>query len=204
MELAIELIWAFVAGGAVGAVAGWACLSIKLGHLRADLGRTQGAEKARSQELAAARGNAEAWRERLQAEQVARARLEAEARRVAELQPELHQVRGQLAAAMAETAALQAELAEQAQAHAEEPALLGQVRGEIEKDLKPTAVDALQANQGSFVQLANEVFAKHKAGAAADLEARHKAVETLIAPLQETLQGYRQHVEELEKARAAA
>lgn len=204
----MELVWAFLAGGAVGAAAGWACLSVALGHLRADLRAAQGAETARSQELASARGDAEAWRGRLQAEQLARAKsesaAEAEARRAAHLQPELQEVRAQLAAAMAETASLRAQLQEQAQAQAEKLALLGQVRGEIEKDLKTIAVDALRANQGTFVQLANEVFEKHKLSAGADLEARHKAVEILVAPLQETLESYRQHVEELERARLHA
>jgi DNA recombination protein RmuC len=203
MELAIELVW-FAAGGAVGAAAGWACRNVALGHLRADLGRVQEAEKARSQELAAARGEAEAWRERLAAEQLARATFEAEARRVLELQPELNQVRTQLAAAMAERASLQAQLAEQAQAHGEKLVLLGQVRGEIERDLKAIAVDALRANQGTFVELANAVFEKHRAGADSDLEGRRRAVEALVGPLQETLQSYRQHVEALEKARAEA
>jgi DNA recombination protein RmuC len=204
MELAIELIWAFVAGGTVGAAAGWACLSVTVRHLRADLGRAQEAETARSRELDGVRGEVETWRQRLQAEQLVRATFEAEARRGAELQPELQQLRGQLAAAMAQTASLQAKIGEQAQVHAEKLALLGQVRGEIEKDLKAIAVDALRANQGTFVELANAVFAKHKSGADADLEGRQRAVEALVAPLQETLQSYRQHVDELEKARAEA
>jgi DNA recombination protein RmuC len=172
--------------------------------LRADLGRAQEAERARSQELAAARSEAEGWRERLQAERLARATFEAEARRVAELQPEMHQVRGQLAAAIAETAALRAQLAEQAEAHAGKLALLAQVRGEIEKDLKAIAADALRANQGTFVELANAVFERHRSSADAELEGRRRAVEALVAPLQETLQSYRQHVEALEQARAEA
>jgi DNA recombination protein RmuC len=125
------------------------------------------------EELTAARGDAETWRERLQAEQVARA-------------------------------ALEARLLEQAQGHAEKLALLAQVRGEIEKDLKSIAADALRANQGSFVELANEVLEKHKLGAEADLTARQKAVETLVAPLRETLQSYKVQVDELERTRAHA
>jgi DNA recombination protein RmuC len=175
-----------------------------LGHLRASLDRAQEAEEARCRELVAARGEVEAWRERLQAEQLARARSEGEAQRAAGLQPELQQVRTQLAAAMAEEASLRAQINEQAQAHAEKLALLGQVRGEIEKDLKAIAVEALRANQGTFVQLANEVFEKHRLSAGAELEGRQRAVGALIAPLQETLQSYKQHVEELEKARAHA
>jgi DNA recombination protein RmuC len=200
----MDVILAFLAGSAVAAAAGWALLYVMLGHLRADLCAAQVAERARTGELAAARGDVEAWRERLQAEQLAHARAGAEARRAAEAERELQEVRAQLAAAAAERAALQAQLREQTQAHADKVALLTQVRGEIEKDLKAIAVDALRANQGSFVQLANEIFEKHRLGAGADLEARQKAVETLIAPLQETLRSYKHQVEELERARTHA
>ncbi len=101
-------------------------------------------------------------------------------------------------------AALEARLREQAQGQAEQLALLAQVRGEIEKDLKGIAADALRANQGSFVELANAILEKHKQGAEADLAARQMAVETLVVPLRETLQSYKAHVEELERERAHA
>lgn len=102
----------------------------------------------------------------------------------------------------AANAQLQTQLQEQAQAHAEKIAVLTEVRGEIEKDLKNITADALRANQGTFLQLANEAFAKHKTGADAELEAREKAVEALVNPLRETLQTYKQQVDEMEKARS--
>jgi DNA recombination protein RmuC len=200
----MDLILAFLAGSGVGAAAGWAVLHVVSRHLRADLASAQEAETARSAELGTARREAETWRVQLQAEQVAGARLEAEASRAAGLEPELHRVRTQLAAAVAEQAALQAQMREQAQAHTEKLGLLAQVRGEIEKDLRNIATDALRANQGSFVELANEVLGKHKVGADADLAARQLAVEAIVAPLRETLQGYKTQVEELERARAHA
>src|SRR5262245_41123519 len=101
-------------------------------------------------------------------------------------------------------AALDARLREQSQGHAEKLGLLAQVRGEIEKDLKGIAADALSASQGSFVALANEVLEKHKLSADADLAARQQAVEATVGPLRETLQNYRAQVEELERARAHA
>ena len=169
----MDFVLAFVAGSSVGAAAGGLLVHVVRSHLRAELAAAQEAEAARSEELTAARGDAEIWRDRLQAEQVA-------------------------------LAALEARLLEQSQGHAEKLALLTQVRGEIEKDLKSIATDALRANQGSFVELANEILEKHKVGAAADLTARQKAVENLVAPLRETLQGYKAQVDELERARAHA
>jgi DNA recombination protein RmuC len=204
MDLAIELIWALGAGGAVGAAAAGAIAGVRLAHLRADLGRAQEAEDARSRDLAAARGEAEAWRQRLQGVEVARATADAQARRVAEVRGELAEVRAQLAASLAEAAALQARLKAEAQGQSEKLAFLSQVRGEIEKDFKSIAVDALRANQGTFVELANAVLEKHQVSAGADLEGRQRAVEALVAPLQETLQAYRKHVEALETARAEA
>jgi len=200
----MDLILAFLAGSGVGAAAGWAVLNVVSRHLRADLAAAQEAETARSEELGTARREAERWRERHQAEQVAGARLEAEASRAAGLEPELHRVRGQLAAAVAEQVALQAQMREQTQAHTEKLDLLARVRGEIEKDLKNIAADALRANQGSFVELANEVLEKHKLGADADLAARQQAVEGMVAPLRETLHSYKTQVEELERGRAHA
>jgi DNA recombination protein RmuC len=168
-----------------------------------------------------------------QVEQLERARLETEARRVAALETDLHHARvraetlgaeksalqtaaGRLpaletrvstlidetTALTAANARLQAQLQEQAQAYAEKVAVLTQVRGEIEKDLKNITTDALRANQGAFLQLANEVFEKHKTGAEAELEAREKAVEALVNPLRETLHTYKQQVDEMEKARS--
>jgi DNA recombination protein RmuC len=169
----MDLILAFLAGSGAGAAAGGLLLQVVRRHLRADLAAAQEAEAARSEQLAAARRDLETWRERLQAEQVARVTLEARMR-------------------------------EQSQGHAEKLALLAHVRGEIEKDLKNIATDALRANQGSLVELANEILEKHKLGADADLAARQKAVETLVAPLRETLQSYKLQVEELERARTHA
>ena len=200
----MEMVLAFLAGGAVAGVAAWALIAVMVGHLRAELAAAQEAAAAQSEELVAARRDAEAWRERFQAEQVTRARLEAEARRAADLEAELKGLQSRLAANGAEIAALRAQSQEQAQAHAEKLALLAQVRGEIEKDLKAIAVDALRANQGSFVELANEILDKHKLSAGADLEARQKAVEALVAPLRETLQSYQRQVDALEKERAHA
>jgi DNA recombination protein RmuC len=132
---------------------------------------------------------------------------EAEAARSEELaaaRRESETWRERLHAEQVACATAEARLREQSQGHAEKLTLLAQVRGEIEKDLKGMAADALRANQGGFVELANEILEKHRLGADADLAARQKAVETLVAPLRETLQTYKAQAEELERARAHA
>jgi len=131
-----------------------------------------------------------------------RSALKADAERVPVLEARITTLGAEITSLGATNAQLRTQLQEQASAHADKIAALTAVRGEIEKDLKSITADALRANQGTFLQLANEVFEKHRTGADAELEARQKAVEALVSPLQETLQGYKQQVDEMEKARA--
>src|SRR5262245_60016829 len=78
----MDFVWAFLVGCAVATVAGWALFGVMLRYLRADLQVAQEAKEACAKELAAVRDDAEAWRERLQVEQVACARLETDALRI--------------------------------------------------------------------------------------------------------------------------
>jgi DNA recombination protein RmuC len=128
--------------------------------------------------------------------------LQTEAGRIPTLEARVAALAEETTDLTATNAQLQTQLQEQAQAHADKIAVLTTVRGEIEKDLKNITADALRANQGTFLQLANEVFEKHKTGAEAELEAREKAVEALVNPLRETLQTYKLQVDEMEKARS--
>ena len=91
--------------------------------------------------------------------------MQTEAERVPDLEGRVTALTGEVTGLTAANAQLQTQLYEQAQAHAEKVAVLTEVRGEIEKDLKNITADAMRANQGTFLQLANEVFDKHKAGA---------------------------------------
>jgi DNA recombination protein RmuC len=185
--------------------------------------------------LARVRADIEGWRARFQAEQLERAKSEAQASRTLSLERELHMARERLEAlardksrleSIAErvpaleirlsalgdensllrttNATLATQLREQTQAHEEKLAALTDVKGGIEKDLKALAQETLRANQGTFLELANQVFEKHKVGAEGELEARQKAVEALVAPLQTTLQSFGQKVDELERARSEA
>ena len=222
----------FLLGGAGGFVGTRVLLRAAIANLREQVAAAQEAAKAHAQKLEGALQDTETWRERLQAEQVERAKFEAQAQRAGGLEIELSQVRaraegiaaersafhaaaervpglesrlGELGDEVAElkasNAQLQTQLYEQAQAHLEKIEMLAQLRGEIEKDLKNITADALRSNQGAFLQLANEVFEKHKTGAGVELDARKKEVEAIITPLRESLQAYRQEVGEMEKAR---
>jgi DNA recombination protein RmuC len=201
MELGIYL--AFLMGGlVVGGAVTWAWLRSNEVRLGAHLSAAQEADKARVAELVEARRDADSWRDKYQAEQLERAKFEVEARRVVGLEARVTALGEEIAGLSAVKAQLQTRIEEQGRTNLEKIAALTEVRGEIEKDLKNITADALRANQGTFLQLANEVFEKHKSGADADLQSRQKAVEALVTPLQQTLQSYKQQVDELEKARS--
>src|ERR1700733_13718804 len=89
-------------------------------------------------------------------------------------------------------------------AHAERLAALTTLRGEFEQTVKGLAADALDGSQKSFLQLAEQVFARHKEGAEQTLEARQKEIAALLAPLNKSLEDYRAGIGEIEKARSAA
>jgi DNA recombination protein RmuC len=87
--------------------------------------------------------------------------------------------------------------------HEREIAGLVELRGEIETKMQALAADALQRNQSSFLNLANEVFAKHREGAAATLGEGQKTIAALLAPLAATLEEYRLSAAAIETARVA-
>ena len=76
------------------------------------------------------------------------------------------------------------------------------LRGEMERDFKNLAGAALGESRQSFLALADEVFKKHRAETAADVEARRKAVEELVRPIGENLKQTREKLEQIEKERS--
>jgi DNA recombination protein RmuC len=103
-----------------------------------------------------------------------------------------------------ERAAATAAEALRCEGHEREIAALTAMRGEIESKMQTLAGAALKDNQASFLNLANEVFAKHREGAAATLEARQKEIAALLAPLSLHLEEYKKGLGEIETARARA
>jgi DNA recombination protein RmuC len=96
------------------------------------------------------------------------------------------------------------EFAAERKAHDERIAALTSLRGEFEQTLKGMAADALDGSQKSFLQLAEQVFVRHKEGADKTLEARQKEIAALLAPINSSLEAYKKGLSEIETARAAA
>jgi len=146
----------------------------------------------------------EGWRSKHESALLERAKLESEATRVPALETRIECLGAELSQVTANHAQAQARLEEQARAHEKEAAALKDLRGGIDEELKKLTADALRANQGAFLDLANEVFEKHKVGADAGLAARQTAVAELVSPLTEALRNLRDETQQLERNRSQA
>jgi len=69
------------------------------------------------------------------------------------------------------------------------------------KAFQVLACQALKANEGSFLKLANEAFEKHKVAAVGDVEQRKEAIATMLRPVAETLNRYQKELTAIEQAR---
>jgi DNA recombination protein RmuC len=66
---------------------------------------------------------------------------------------------------------------------------------------KALSADALKENNQAFLELAKGTLGTFQVAAKGDLEARQKAVETLVVPIKETLTRYEEQIKSLEKVR---
>ncbi len=107
-------------------------------------------------------------------------------------------------AAREANARLETERAEQAKALEEKIALLTQARGELEKAFQALAGEALKSSGQSFLHLAQETLKRFQDGARTDLAERQKAIETVVAPVRESLAKVDAQVRELEVKREGA
>ncbi len=83
----------------------------------------------------------------------------------------------------------------------EQKALLEDAKAKLSDTFRSLAAEALAGNNTGFLTLAEEKFKALKEEAAADLETRKKAIETLVQPLAETLSAYQKEAKELEEKR---
>jgi DNA recombination protein RmuC len=143
-------------------------------------------------------------RERLDHVTAQKSRLETTADRVPSLEQQVAGLMGEITALRSTNAALTAQMREQAQAHQDKLTALTDVKSGIETGLKGLVADVLKTNQGTFLELANQAFEKHKVGAEAELAARETAVANLVSPLAEALQGLREETQQLERNRSEA
>jgi DNA recombination protein RmuC len=104
----------------------------------------------------------------------------------------------------AEVAGLNSTLQEERKTGAEKLQLLNSASTELRQAFQALAADALSSNNESFLQLARTSLEKYQAEAAGDLEARQKAVETLVNPIKESLTKVDAQIQRIENDRSQA
>jgi len=210
----IEIVIAFLMGGLLGALAfiwwrgRWlgerAALAARLDALSGDAVRIQA-------ELEALRREREGLNAELRREAEARVLAVAEAGRVPDLESLLAEREAALARRQDELRSMQGRLSglevqldAERSAGQEKLALLQAAETKLADAFRSLSADALKSNNQAFLDLARESLAKFQDGAKSDLEARNKAVETLVKPLAETLAKLEGQTVGLEQARAVA
>jgi|SRR5579872_250887 len=135
---------------------------------------------------------------------VARSRLVVVERLSERREQELAQLRAEHAATAQEFAALRGRLDAEREAFEQERAAIERLEQEVAKTFAALSADALQKNNQSFLQLANEALAKMNEMAKGELEKRQQAIGELVKPVRESLDKVDAKIVELEKARAGA
>jgi len=227
----VEYAVAGVAGVGVGFAMGWAFRAIKSPpadarleeELRAQVAAQQ-AESARLQaalaEAAAAKAAAEANRTAAdqRAQSLATDALTARSAEAA-TRDRAAALESALATAKADADSGRTRLEDQARFHAQQArdsqerheAALRELReagdralAALRDQFKATAAEALAANNPRFIEMANEMMARFKAGAEGDLTQRQERIAALVRPLEEQLRAYQQRLQQSESQQQAA
>ncbi len=99
---------------------------------------------------------------------------------------------------------LRIELERERAVHAERLGAYDDAERLLRQAFESLSADALRSNNQAFLDLAETRLAQARSEAAADLEARRKAVDDLLAPLRTTLESVDRQIGEAEKLRMAS
>ncbi|HXZ81834.1 MAG TPA: DNA recombination protein RmuC [Terriglobales bacterium] len=181
MGQGLELLIGAIVGAAIGAIAGY---FTGAGRVRDEyFGRLSDAEKRAVAAQAEARSHKE---------QLAHSGRELADSR-AKLENEQH------GRAVAETA-----LESERQRISDERRLLEEASSRLKDAFDALAAQALKTNNESFLELAKTTLEKYQSQAEMDLEARQKAMQTLVEPIKESLGRVDLQIQELERIRTTA
>jgi DNA recombination protein RmuC len=132
------------------------------------------------------------------------ARMSLTREELATTQAELERQRNLNAGLGQRLAALEATLAHERRSAEEKLALVGRASDDLRQAFQALAADALSSNNQSFLQLAKASLEKFQSEGRTDLEAKQKAVETLVAPIKESLNKVDAQIQQMEKERSHA
>lgn len=100
--------------------------------------------------------------------------------------------------------ALTTSLEAQAKSMLEKQALLEEAEKKLREAFQALSAEALKSNNQAFLELAQTKLGEFHKGATADLEARQKAIDELLKPVQTSLEHVGKTLTEVEKARTDA
>jgi DNA recombination protein RmuC len=192
MDILSLLLIVAAAGGGAGVA--WLVTASRLHAAAAEALLFRDCVGKAEDDLKAARHEANLWRTQAENDAKTRAVAEASASQVGKIEAERDELRHQLTETTAALAGYKAKSAEQQEGHREKVDALTAIHEAIENKLKTISGESLRGSQADFLQLAGEVFDKHKQGASAELN-------SLILPIREILQAYQQNLTELERER---
>lgn len=131
--------------------------------------------------------------------------------RAAQLENDLNGLRRDLEAQreanaqLRETAAgLKSALTLEQKANTEKLEILNRAEEELRDTFKSLASDALRSNNNTFLELAQTQLTTFQNQAKGELESRQKAVETLVAPIKESLSNVDAQIRQMEQQRGSA
>lgn len=99
---------------------------------------------------------------------------------------------------------IQARMDEEQKNAAEKIAQLQSLEERLNREFQALSAKALRENNEAFLNLAQTKLETFQAEARGDLEQRQKAVENLVAPINETLARYDQQIQSMERSRSQA
>ena len=121
--------------------------------------------------------------------------------RLAQTRSDLDTARAQLAAQQQASTEMRAQIARLETMLEHERAGGQRSADQLRETFASLAADALKSNNQSFLTLAKANLEKFQSEARGDLEARQKAVEHIVAPIQESLARVDEKIQQIEKAR---
>ena len=181
-------ILTFIVGLLLGVLVAWLVAKARRAQALAEAQTQAGAEMAalkerlqlREQELGESRQRQTAW-------DVKETALESE-----------------LSEMKARSRELQARMDEEQKSAAEKIAQLQSLEDRLNREFQALSAKALRENNEAFLNLAETKLGTFQSEARSDLEQRQKAVENLVAPINETLTRYDQQIQSMERSRSQA
>ncbi|HET9182260.1 MAG TPA: DNA recombination protein RmuC [Candidatus Angelobacter sp.] len=176
-----------VLGAALGAFSVWLVIRTRVAAMAVKLSISQ-------QQLGNANTNVAVLSSRLSTLQEQVTKTETEAAKTTQLNSQMN-------VAMAK---LEAAVEMEQKANEEKRVLLDEMAQRLRDSFQALSADALKSNNEAFLQLANQTLQRFQSKAEGDLELRKKAVESLVAPIGESLKQVDQQIQQLEAARSQA